>query len=246
MSLSDSALLCHRCGRACCPAGPGPGHAAGLQAHTCLLSLVLPPLFWVNSLVFFSFSFFLLPPCPACLQPTPAVLGTWGPLAISTFLWFQGMKKSGFQTGSGHGWQAGPSGQVRRQKEGRASSSRVRVPAALPAARLQASELQRLRGASWQVLEAPSPLPQPWCLGMSVRGRAALGQGRGCPWDGQVWPEDWEPGQGEAGVEPFAQSGRPQAGLGQGRDRCLPQGPSDRLTSSLSGGWSSPARPGQG
>lgn len=90
------------------------------------------------------------------------------------------------------------------------------------------------------LLAGPGGTPWPWCLGMSVRGRAAPGQGRGRPQDGQVWPEDWEPGQGEAGVEPSAQWGRPQAGLGQGRDRCLPQGPSDKLTSSVSGGRSSP------
>lgn len=33
----------------------------------------------------------------------------------------------------------------------------------------------------------------------------------------------------------MSEAPRPRADLGQGKDRCLPQGPSDKLTSSLSG-----------
>lgn len=143
-SLSGSALMCHTCGRACCPAGPGPGHAAGLWAHTCLLSLVLPhssgsTLWFFSPLSASVPSFFLLPPCPACLDPTPGVLGPPGNFSFSLV---SGAEEA-WLSGRLWAWLAGwsPVGRCRgkRRAEPARAGSGCRPP--LPAARLQVSAL---------------------------------------------------------------------------------------------------------
>lgn len=143
------------------------------------------------------------------------------------------------------------SGQVERQREGRASQSWVRV-LALPSPGWVAAGEPGAEAAQ-SLLAGPGRTPEPRCLDMSASRRAALGQGQtALRRPGGAGGLGTQPGRGRGGV--LSTMSMPRADLGQGRDRGLPQVPSDKLTWSLSGGLNrgaeqlpqpGQARPGQ-
>lgn len=228
-SLAPGACRCHRvtgslC-RGCCE-GFLPCWS-GSRAHSPLCplgQLCFPVLLFAPQCTGF---FLLLPPRLACPAPTPGVARIWGP-TISTFSLIPGAEEAQLLDRV-WAWLAGwsPVGRC-RAKRGQSQPELGSNPDSASLGCVAAGEPPlRLCKASWR--SDPGRTSKPCHLGASVRRQVALGQGRGSPEGVQVGP-----GRGRGGVLSTAQV--PRADLGQGRDRCLHQMPSDKLTWSLSGG----------